>query len=125
MGAAPEKPSFSPQRRSFLHSMILGSAYASSAASLAQVTTAAAAPQAVPTIRQYKQLGSTTIRMSDISFGSSNLRDDVDLVQHALAKGINYFDTAESYTRGDSEETLGKALRGKRSTVYLASKGAF
>jgi uncharacterized protein len=125
MAASPENPAFSSERRSFLQRILLGSTLASSSSMLSQVTTTVASPQAVPTIRQYKRLGSTTMQMSDISFGGSSLRDNVDLVQHALAKGINYFDTAESYTGGDSEETLGKALRGKRPKVYLASKGSF
>jgi predicted aldo/keto reductase-like oxidoreductase len=63
--------------------------------------------------------------MADISFGGSRLRDDVKLVQHAFDRGINYFDTAESYTGGASEETLGQALHGKRDKVYLSSKGGF
>jgi predicted aldo/keto reductase-like oxidoreductase len=76
----------------------------------------------LPEIKQYKRLGRTEIEFSDISFGGSRLRDDVDLVQHALARGINYFDTAESYTGGRSETTIGKALQGKRHGVYLTSK---
>ena len=125
MVASPENSSFSSGRRSFLQRMVVGSALASSPVMLSQVTPTAASPQAASSIQQYKRLGSTTIQMSDISFGGSSLRADVNLVQHALAKGVNYFDTAESYTGGDSEETLGKALRGKRHKVYLASKGSF
>jgi predicted aldo/keto reductase-like oxidoreductase len=45
-----------------------------------------------------------------------------DLVRHAFDLGINYFDTAESYRDGESEETLGNALRGKRDKVFLTSK---
>jgi predicted aldo/keto reductase-like oxidoreductase len=78
-----------------------------------------------PAIKQYKRLGSTEIKMSDISFGGSSLRQDVNLIHHALERGINYFDTAESYTGGKSEETLGTALQGKRDKVYLTSKGGF
>ena len=40
----------------------------------------------------------------------------------ALERGINYFDTAESYRGGDSEITIGNALRGKRDKVFIASK---
>jgi aryl-alcohol dehydrogenase-like predicted oxidoreductase len=57
-----------------------------------------------------------------VSFGSSRLRDDEDLVRHAFDRGINYFDTAESYTGGVSETTIGRALRGKRDQIILASK---
>src|SRR5262245_33060036 len=62
------------------------------------------------------------MKISDVSFGGSRLRGDEDLVQHALDRGINYFDTAESYTGGISETTIGKALKGKRDRVYLTSK---
>ncbi|MGH7818456.1 MAG: aldo/keto reductase, partial [Candidatus Binatia bacterium] len=73
-------------------------------------------------IRRYSELGKTGMRISDVSFGSSRLRAEEDLVRHAFDAGINYFDTAESYTGGTSETTIGKALAGKRDRVYLASK---
>lgn len=82
-------------------------------------------PQASAEVRRYVPLGRTGIQMSDIAFGSSRLdAGDEHLVQHALDRGINYFDTAESYTGGDSESTLGHALHGKRDKVYIASKVA-
>ena len=43
-------------------------------------------------------------------------------MQHALGRGITYFDTAESYQAGSSEETIGRALAGRRDHVLLASK---
>ena len=74
-------------------------------------------------VRRYVTLGTTDIKMSDISFGSSRLgSDEENLVRHALDLGVNYFDTAESYSWGESETTIGKALRGKRDKVYIASK---
>ena len=42
-------------------------------------------------------------------------QSDVDAVVHkALDLGINYFDSAEAYNEGRSEESLGKALKGRR-----------
>jgi len=76
----------------------------------------------VPRVRRYAPLGRTGLEISDISFGSSRLGDDPALVRHALDRGVNYFDTAERYTGGSSEETLGRALEGERNRVYLASK---
>jgi len=74
-------------------------------------------------VRRYVPLGRTGIKMSDISFGSSRLdAGDEALIRHAFERGVNYFDTAESYTGGDSETTIGNALRGKRDKVYIASK---
>ena len=73
--------------------------------------------------RRYVTLGRTGLSISDISFGSSRLRTGQEhLVHHALDLGINYFDTAESYTRRQSEQVLGNALRGKRDSVVIASK---
>jgi predicted aldo/keto reductase-like oxidoreductase len=74
-------------------------------------------------VQRYATLGRTGLKISDVSFGASQLgAGEGDLVQHALDRGINYFDTADSYTGGDSEKTIGDALRGKRDRVYLTSK---
>jgi predicted aldo/keto reductase-like oxidoreductase len=109
----------------FLKRVSLGGALLGFAPTLASATTTSQRMAASPTVKQYKRLGVTDIKMADISFGGSRLRGDVELVEHAFARGINYFDSAESYTGGSSEETIGKALRGKRDKVYLTSKGAF
>ncbi len=77
-----------------------------------------------PRVRRHVTLGRTGLRIGDIGFGSSRLDGDEALVRHALERGIDYFDTAESYTDGASEETLGRALRGVREKVTLASKVA-
>ena len=95
--------------------------------------TAAAEPAANPDpgVREYVRLGKTDLKIADIAFGSSRLRDGEEfLVHHALDQGINYFDTAESYTRGSSETVIGNALnggsksalKGKRDQVVIASK---
>ncbi len=83
----------------------------------------AAAPAAANEVRSYRRLGRTDLKISDISFGTSRLRSDQEnLIHMALDRGINYFDSAESYTGGQSELTLGKALQGKRQDVCLVSK---
>jgi uncharacterized protein len=85
-------------------------------------TTEAAIPTS-PRIRGYAELGRTGMKISDISFGTGGLSPgQEDLVLHALDLGINYFDTADSYRGGDSEITLGKALRGRRDKVFVTSK---
>ena len=74
-------------------------------------------------VRRYVTLGRTQLSISDVSFGASRLRTGEEhLVHHALDRGINYFDTAESYTRRQSEQVLGNALRGQREQVVIASK---
>jgi len=74
-------------------------------------------------VQRYVTLGRTGMRVSDISFGGSRLgAGEGDTVRHALDRGINYFDTADSYRGGDSETTIGEVVRGRRDRVYLASK---
>jgi predicted aldo/keto reductase-like oxidoreductase len=74
-------------------------------------------------VRRYSALGKTGMKISDISFGASMLHTgEEDLVHHAFDRGINYFDTAETYTGGESETVLGNALKGKRDKVFLTSK---
>jgi predicted aldo/keto reductase-like oxidoreductase len=74
-------------------------------------------------IRRYVTLGRTGLSISDITFGSSRLREgEEDLVLYALDRGVNYFDTAEGYTGGASETVIGRALAGKRQSVVIASK---
>jgi predicted aldo/keto reductase-like oxidoreductase len=83
---------------------------------------AAAAPAEPPRVRRRVPLGRTGLELPDIGFGSSSLSGDEALVAHALARGITYFDTAESYQSGSSEETIGRALAARRDDVLLASK---
>jgi predicted aldo/keto reductase-like oxidoreductase len=75
-----------------------------------------------PEIRRRVVLGRTGLEVPDIGFGTSRLAGDVDLVRYALDHGITYFDTAKMYTEGSSEETLGRALEGRRDEVILATK---
>ena len=72
-------------------------------------------------IRRYVRLGRTGLEVSDISLGSSG-NPDPEVVAHAFDKGINLFDSAESYRWGGAEESIGKALKGKRDRVILTSK---
>ena len=113
------------QARSSRRDFLRASAAASAALPFAGAAGAAAGNE-VPAsgeVRRYATLGRTGLRISDVSFGSSRLRPgQEDLVHMALERGINYFDTAESYTRGDSETVLGKALKGKRDQVVVTSK---
>jgi len=78
-----------------------------------------------PQVRRYVTLGRTGYRISDITFGSSRLRaGQEDLVRYALDRGVNYFDTAEGYGKGESESVLGNALAGDRDRVVIASKAS-
>jgi aryl-alcohol dehydrogenase-like predicted oxidoreductase len=75
-----------------------------------------------PRVRRTVTLGRTGLEVSDIGFGGSRLRGDEKVVRRALERGVRYFDTAESYTDGASEETLGRVLPAQRDRVVIASK---
>jgi predicted aldo/keto reductase-like oxidoreductase len=113
----PREPGF--DRREFLRRSALAGA---GVGILPLAAGAALAAQAPLRIRREPTLGRTGLRVSDIGFGSFALDGDVLLVRHALERGIRYFDTAESYQDGRSEQTLGKALAGQRDQVVLATK---
>ena len=106
-------------RRAFLRLGLLAGAGLplGGAASAAGVGTAD-----LPRVRRRATLGRTGLEVSDIGFGTFALRGDERLVHHALDRGITHFDTAESYTGGEAERTLGRALRGRRDRVTLTSK---
>ena len=109
-------------RRDFLRLVPAGSA-ALALGTLPAQSGASEAPEPAPArVRRYRPLGRTGLQISDISFGSSRLSSDQALVREALERGVNYFDTAEGYRSGRSEETLGRALAGHRDEFYLASK---
>ena len=86
---------------------------------------------------EYTTLGSTGIEVSRIclgcmSFGDPDWREWVkgeeyghELVERAIDLGINFFDTANMYSRGESERVLGNALQGHREKAVVATKGYF
>jgi predicted aldo/keto reductase-like oxidoreductase len=88
----------------------------------AGLTALAAQASAEPArVRRFVKLGSTGLEISDVSFGSSRMTDP-DLPRYAFDRGVNYFDTAERYKGGRSEEAIGRGLKGVRDKVILASK---
>jgi aryl-alcohol dehydrogenase-like predicted oxidoreductase len=76
-----------------------------------------------------RSLGSSNLQVSVVGLGCNNFGGRVDLdgtravVDAALAEGVTFFDTADSYGgRGRSEEFLGQVLEGRRDQVVLATK---
>ena len=79
---------------------------------------------------EYRSLGSSGLQVSSIGLGTNQFGGKVDqdgvnqIIDGALDLGINFIDTADIYTGGRSEETLGIALKGKWHKVVLATKVA-
>jgi aryl-alcohol dehydrogenase-like predicted oxidoreductase len=75
---------------------------------------------------QYQALGSSSLQISRIGFGCMSLKPEQKNIQYlidsAVDKGINYFDTADLYDKGINEINIGKALKLKRDKVIIASK---
>jgi aryl-alcohol dehydrogenase-like predicted oxidoreductase len=75
---------------------------------------------------QYKRLGRSDINISEIGFGCMSLGSDyhpaATILHHAVDNGINFFDTANIYDKGNNEEIIGRAFTGIRSKVILATK---
>jgi aryl-alcohol dehydrogenase-like predicted oxidoreductase len=79
---------------------------------------------------KYRTLGRTGIKVSPYclgammfgAVGNPDHDDSIRIIHKALDAGINFIDTADAYSRGESEEIVGKALKGRRDDVVLASK---
>ncbi|MGW6504860.1 aldo/keto reductase [Nonomuraea angiospora] len=82
---------------------------------------------------RYRVLGGTGIEVSvhclgAMMFGAVGNPDHDDcarIIHHALDQGVNFIDTADMYSAGESEVIVGKALRGRRDDVVLATKVHF
>ena len=83
------------------------------------------------TIMQYRTLGRTGITVSQLclgammfgAFGNPDHDESIRIIHNALDAGINFIDTADGYSAGESEEIVGKALAGgRRENVVLAVK---
>src|ERR1700759_4420426 len=79
---------------------------------------------------RYLPLGSTGMQVSNLCLGAMMFGgrgnpdhdDAVRIIHGALDRGITFVDTADVYSRGESEEIVGKALKGRRDDVVLATK---
>lgn len=112
-------------RRSFLRLGALTGIASGLPVSIAQSAGQSSAANGDRQVQAYVTLGRTGLQIADISFGSSRLRTGEEhLVRHALDRGINYYDTAESYTGGASETVIGNALKGDRDKVIIATKSS-
>jgi aryl-alcohol dehydrogenase-like predicted oxidoreductase len=79
---------------------------------------------------QYRTLGRTGVAVSPLClgammfgpWGNDDEADSIKIIHRALDAGINFIDTADVYSHGESERIVGRALAGRRGDVVLATK---
>jgi len=89
---------------------------------------------------EFRQLGNSGLKVPVLSFGTgtfggrgdffaawgnTDVKEATRLVDICLEAGVNFFDTANGYSSGASEEVLGKAIAGRRDKVLISTKAVF
>ncbi len=89
---------------------------------------------------EYRKLGSSGLNVPVLSLGTgtfggtneffqrwgqTDVKEASRLIDICLERGVNFFDTANVYSQGASEEILGQALKGRREQAIISTKGAF
>ena len=89
---------------------------------------------------EYRNLGNSGLKVPVLSLGTAtfggtneffrrwgqtDVKEAARLIDICLEHGVNFFDTADVYSQGTSEEILGEALKGRRHQAIIATKGAF
>ena len=80
-----------------------------------------------------RTLGGTGIKVSPYclgammfgAWGNPDHEESIRIIHAALDGGINFIDTADVYSAGESEEIAGKALKGRRDEVVLATSASY
>ena len=76
----------------------------------------------------YRTVGRTGVKVSNLCFGTMSFGDTADepesakIFERCLDTGINFFDSANVYARGRSEEILGRLMKGQRNELVVTSK---
>jgi aryl-alcohol dehydrogenase-like predicted oxidoreductase len=79
---------------------------------------------------EYRNLGNTGLKVSPLclgtmmfgQWGNPDHAESIRIIHRAMDAGINFIDTANVYSAGESEEIVGKALKGRRQEAVLATK---
>ena len=80
----------------------------------------------------YRKLGNTDLMVSEIGFGCQSIggglyykndRESLKTLLEAFDLGVNFFDTSDHYSQGESEKLIGKAFKGKRDKIIIGTKG--
>jgi aryl-alcohol dehydrogenase-like predicted oxidoreductase len=80
-----------------------------------------------------REFGKTALRVSELGLGcariggvfQSDSKAFIKLLSGACDAGINFFDTADMYSQGESEKLIGRALRSRRDQIVIASKAGY
>jgi aryl-alcohol dehydrogenase-like predicted oxidoreductase len=79
----------------------------------------------------YRKLGKTDLIVSEIGFGCQSIgggfyyknnKESIKTLLEAFDSGINFFDTSDHYTQGESEKLISKAFKGKRDKIIIGTK---
>ncbi len=110
-------------RRTFLHLGLVGTTTTFlTGNSLAQAVQGYAREDAIKfSTPVYRTLGRTGLKVSVIGFGAM-LTPEPEVIRVAFQQGVNYVNTSRKYMAGKNEEIVGKALRGFRDKVFVATK---
>jgi aryl-alcohol dehydrogenase-like predicted oxidoreductase len=81
-------------------------------------------------VMEHRTLGTTGLEVSPLclgammfgGWGNPDHDDSVAIIHRALDAGINFIDTADVYSQGESEEIVGKAIKGRRDELVIATK---
>lgn len=109
------------KRRDFLKVTVLGTASLAAGIDVARAAELASGAAAFPPVPVYRTLGRTGLKVALVSFGAM-LTPEPEVIRAGFDMGINYVDTARVYMNGRNEEIVGKALKGCRNKVFVATK---
>ncbi|MBF0502490.1 MAG: aldo/keto reductase [Candidatus Riflebacteria bacterium] len=109
------------KRRDFLKATVAAASVSAGLDGLIGISQVAAEEAAFPPIPVYRTLGRTGLKVAIVSFGAM-LTPEYEVIQAALDMGVNYIDTARKYMDGRNEEIVGKAIKGRRDKVFIATK---
>ncbi len=80
---------------------------------------------------QHRRLGKSDLEVSAVGLGLMSMsgvygpgddRESIDVIRHAIERGIDFLDSSDMYGWGHNEELLGQALKGRRNGIVVATK---
>jgi predicted aldo/keto reductase-like oxidoreductase len=75
-------------------------------------------------VKDYRRFGRTEWQVSDIVLGTGRIKGEAgeEIARAAIDRGVNYIDTAPDYAGAGSEQAVGRAIKGRRDELFLATK---